>query len=35
VPKLFALREEGRIATNIRIAEECPVQPNSLLYNRD
>ncbi len=35
VPKLFALREEGRIAVNIRIAEECPVQPNSLLYNRD
>jgi galactose-1-phosphate uridylyltransferase len=34
VPKLFRLRAEGRIARNIRIAEECPVEPNSLKYNR-
>jgi galactose-1-phosphate uridylyltransferase len=34
VPELFRLRAEGRIAANIRIAEECPVEPNSLLYNR-
>jgi galactose-1-phosphate uridylyltransferase len=34
VPHLFRLRAEGRIAASIRIAEECPVQPNSLQYNR-
>jgi galactose-1-phosphate uridylyltransferase len=34
VPNLFKLREEGRIAAGIRIAEECPVVPNSLRYNR-
>lgn len=34
VPKLFKLRAEGRIAGNIQIAEECPVEPNSLRYNR-
>jgi galactose-1-phosphate uridylyltransferase len=34
VPNLFKLREEGLIAGNIRIAEECPVEPNSLRYNR-
>jgi len=34
VPELFRLREEGKIAHGIRIAEECPVEPNSLMYNR-
>ncbi len=34
VPRLFSLRAEGRIADNLQIAEECPVEPNSLLYNR-
>ncbi len=34
VPRLFDLRAEGRIAADIQIAEECPVEPNSLLYNR-
>ncbi|MBN2498330.1 MAG: DUF4921 family protein [Deltaproteobacteria bacterium] len=34
VPELFRLRAEGRIAHTIQIAEECPVQPNSLRYNR-
>jgi galactose-1-phosphate uridylyltransferase len=34
VPRLFKLRAEGRLAGNIKIAEECPVEPNSLLYNR-
>ncbi len=34
VPALFRLRSEGKIASSIRIAEECPVEPNSLLYNR-
>ena len=31
VPELFELREKGKIA-NIRIADECPVKPNSLKY---
>jgi galactose-1-phosphate uridylyltransferase len=31
VPKLFQLRAEGRIA-DMRIATECPCQPNSLRY---
>jgi len=34
VPELFRLREEGRIGSDILIAEECPVEPNCLLYNR-
>lgn len=34
VPDLFRLRAEGKIASSIRIAEECPVEPNSLRYNR-
>jgi galactose-1-phosphate uridylyltransferase len=34
VPNLFSLRDDGKIAANIRIAEECPVEPNSLQYNR-
>jgi galactose-1-phosphate uridylyltransferase len=34
VPELFRLRDNGEIAPGIRIAEECPVEPNSLLYNR-
>ncbi len=34
VPRLFELRAKGRIANNIQIAEECPVEPNSLRYNR-
>jgi galactose-1-phosphate uridylyltransferase len=34
VPDMFRLRAEGRISQNIRIAEECPVEPNSLKYNR-
>jgi len=33
VPRLFDLRAKGRIASNIHIAEECPVEPNSLRYN--
>ncbi|HNR67255.1 MAG TPA: DUF4921 family protein [bacterium] len=31
VPRLFELRSQNRIA-GFAIAEECPVQPNSLLY---
>ena len=34
VPRLFKLRAEGKIAGNTMIAEECPVEPNSLRYNR-
>jgi hypothetical protein len=34
VPNLFELRAAGRISGNIAIAEECPVEPNSLMYNR-
>jgi hypothetical protein len=33
VPDLFRLRAEGKISQNIRIAEECPVEPNNLRYN--
>ena len=33
VPDLFRLRAEGKISQNIRIAEECPVEPNTLRYN--
>jgi len=32
VPRLYALRSERRISSAIRIAEECKVQPNPLLY---
>lgn len=33
VPALFRLREQGKIAGSIRIAEECACTPNSLKYN--
>ena len=32
VPVLYSLRAEGRIANTIRIAEECLLPPNPLLY---
>jgi galactose-1-phosphate uridylyltransferase len=32
VPRLYALREGGIIATTIRIAEECKLPPNPLQY---
>ena len=34
VTKLFALRADGRIASDIRIAFEAPCRPNSLRYPR-
>jgi len=34
VPNLYRLRAEGKIDANIRIAEECPVEPNTLGYNQ-
>ncbi len=34
VPELFRLRNEGKISSDIKIAEECPLEPNSLLYSR-
>lgn len=34
VPNLYRLRAEGKIDANIRIAEECPVEPNTLRYNQ-
>lgn len=33
VPGLFALREQGRIAGSVKIAEECACIPNCLRYN--
>lgn len=33
VQKLFALRNEGKIAKNIKIAAECDCTPNCLMYN--
>lgn len=33
VERLFALRREGKIASNIKIAAECDCTPNSLMYN--
>ena len=33
VPHLFALRDAGRIAGDIKIAEECACLPNCLQYN--
>ncbi len=32
VPNLYRLRDEGKIARSIRIAEECEIQPNPLRY---
>ena len=32
VPRFYDLRSEGRISSSIRIAEECRVEPNPLLY---
>lgn len=32
VPNLYRLRDEGRIASSIRIAEECEIHPNPLRY---
>ncbi|MDT8324627.1 MAG: DUF4921 family protein [Bacteroidota bacterium] len=32
VPRMYTLRAEGRIATSIRIAEECKLVPNPLQY---
>ena len=33
VPQFYRLRDEGRIAGDIRIAVECACRPNSLRYN--
>ena len=33
VPRLFALREQGRLAPGLKIAEECECRPNCLAYN--
>ena len=33
VPQFYRLRDEGRIAGDIRIAVECSCRPNSLRYN--
>ncbi|WP_228389439.1 DUF4921 family protein [Cumulibacter manganitolerans] len=33
VPALFTLRERGRIAATVKIAEECECLPNCLAYN--
>ena len=35
VPKLYALRDEGRISPKIRLAEECKISPNPLRYYLD
>ncbi|HET6511695.1 MAG TPA: DUF4921 family protein [Candidatus Kapabacteria bacterium] len=35
VPRLYALRDEGRISENIRLAEECKIAPNPLRYYLD
>jgi hypothetical protein len=32
VPKLYELRNNGQIASSIRIAEECRIYPNPLRY---
>jgi galactose-1-phosphate uridylyltransferase len=32
VPRLFALRDQGKIARGLHIATECPCRPNSLRY---
>jgi galactose-1-phosphate uridylyltransferase len=32
VPRLYNLRDEGKIANTIRIAEECRIYPNPLRY---
>ena len=32
VPKLYHLRDKGRISSSIRIAEECRIYPNPLRY---
>jgi galactose-1-phosphate uridylyltransferase len=32
VPRLYAMRDEGKIAKGICIAEECPCKPNPLQY---
>jgi len=32
VPKLYALRDAGRVARGIKIAEECAISPNPLKY---
>lgn len=33
VPRLHALRRQGRLADNILLDIECPAQYNSLMYN--
>ena len=33
VRELYPLREQGRIASSIRLATECQCRPNSLRYN--
>lgn len=33
VPRLFELRDQGRLAPGIKIAEECACTPNCLRYN--
>jgi hypothetical protein len=33
VPRLFQLREQGKIA-GMQIAQECVLAPNPLMYNR-
>lgn len=34
VNRLFALRAEGRVSPDIKIAFEAPCRPNSLRYNQ-
>jgi len=34
VPRLYALRDDGRIARDLRIGSEAECRPNSLRYNR-
>ena len=34
VPRLFTLRDQGRIARDLKISTECSCRPNVLRYNR-
>ena len=35
VPRLYHLRQEGKCSPNIKIAEECAIQPNLLQYYKN
>ncbi len=35
VPRLYRLRQEGKCGSNVRIAEECKIQPNPLQYYKN